>query len=238
MNSPYRLSCVESCLSCTLRSGDFFCSLSQEFLEALKQATYAVVLPKGAVIFVQGQTANGVFMLCHGEAQLSTASPDGRTSLLRIAKAGEVLGLSAVVTGKPYEVTVETMQACQLNFVNRKLFLAFLKRHSDACLRAAQHVSRDYREAYDLIRLIGLSHSACGRLAKFLLASATDGEVKNGVVRARFVRTHVDIAQLTCVSRGTISRILSDFRRKDIAELKDSTLIIRNKPALERLVAA
>jgi len=238
MNSPYGLSCVESCLSCTLRSGDFFCALSQEFLEAFNQATHAVVLPKGAVIFVQGQTANGVFMLCQGEAQLSTTSPVGRTSILRIARAGEVLGLGAVVTGKPYEVTVETMQACQLNFVNGELFLPFLKQHSDACLRAAQHISRDYQEAFEMIRSIGLSHSACGRLAKFLLASATNGEVKNGVVRARFVRTHVDIGQLTGVSRGTISRILSDFRRKDIAELKGSILIIRNKPALEELVAA
>ena len=50
--------------------------------------------------------------------------------------------------------------------------------------------------------------------------------------------THVDIAQTLGTSRESITRVLTEFRRKDIAELRRSTLIIHNKPALERLVAA
>jgi CRP/FNR family transcriptional regulator len=89
-----------------------------------------------------------------------------------------------------------------------------------------------------MVRSIGLSHSVAARVAKFLLASATDGQVKEGVIRASLALTHEDIAQLTGTSRETITRILSEFRKKDIVELKGSTLIIHNKPALERLVAA
>ena len=74
-------------------------------------------------------------------------------------------------------------------------------------------------------------------VADFLLASATDGQVTNGVVRARLAMTHTDIAQLTGTSRETITRILSEFRKKDIVELKNSTLTIHDKPALEQLVA-
>ena len=60
-------------------------------------------------------------MLCQGQAKLSTTAKDGKAFILRIAKPGEVLGLHAVVIGKPYEVTVETMQPCLLNWVNRKV---------------------------------------------------------------------------------------------------------------------
>ena len=63
----------------------------------------------------------------------------------------------ATLTGKRYELTVETMQACQLDFVSRGNFLRFLKTHGDACLQAAQHVSRDYHEACDVARSVGLS---------------------------------------------------------------------------------
>ena len=59
-----------------------------------------------------------------------------------------------------------------------------------------------------------------------------------GVVRTRLALTHEEIAQLTGSSRETITRILSEFRKKDIAELKNSTLTIHNKLALEQLVAA
>jgi CRP/FNR family transcriptional regulator len=236
MNSPYGL--PAECLSCHLRPDNFFCALSQESLEAFNRVKHTVVFPEGAVIFVEGQTPRGVFMLCQGQAKLSTTSPDGKTFILRIAKPGEVLGLHAIVTGKAYELTVETMQPSLLNFVNGEDFLRFLKEHGDACLRAAQHISRDCQEAYDVIRSIGLSHSVSGRVAKFLLTSATNGRVTNGVVRARLLLTHEDIAQLMGTSRETITRILSEFRKKDIVELKGSTLTIHNRLALQRLVVA
>jgi CRP/FNR family cyclic AMP-dependent transcriptional regulator len=238
MNSPHGLPCVESCLSCKLRSDSFFCALSQASLEAFNQIKHAAIFPEGAVIFVEGQTPRGIFMLCQGQAKLSTTSRDGKTFILRIAKPGEILGLHAVVTGKPYEVTVETMQPSQLNFANREDFLRFLREHGDASLHAAHHVSRECQDAYDVIRSIGLSHSVSGRVAKFLLASATGGQVTNGAVRAKLSLTHEDIAQLMGTSRETITRILSELRKKEIVELKGFTLIIHNKSALEQIAAA
>ena len=238
MNSPYGLPCVENCLTCHLRSENFFCALPQESLEVFNQIKHAAVFPEGAVIFVEGQTPRGIFMLCQGRAKLSTTARDGKTFILRIAKAGEVLGLHVVVTGRPYELTVETIQPSQLDFASREDFLRFLKEHGDACLQAAQHISRDYQEACDGVRSFGLSHSISERLAKFLLESSAEGQVANGVFRTKLALTHEHIAQLIGTSRETITRTLSEFRKRDIVELKGSTLIIHNKPALEQLVAA
>jgi len=238
MNSPYGLPCLESCLTCHLRSDNFFCALSKESLAAFNQIKHATVFPEGAVIFLEGQNARGIFMLCQGQAKLSTTTRDGKTFILRIAKAGEVLGLHAVVTGKPYELTVETMQPSQLDFAGREDFLGFLKDHGDACLHAAQHIGRDYQDACDVVRSVGLSHTISERLAKFLLESSAEGRVSNGVVRARLALTHEHISQLIGTSRETITRTLSEFRKKGIVELRGASLIIHDKPALERLVAA
>jgi CRP/FNR family transcriptional regulator len=235
MNLPYGL--PAECLTCPLRSGNFFCALAPATLSAFNQIKHAAVFPEGVVLFVEGQTPRGIFMLCQGQAKLCTTSREGKALILRIAKPGEVLGLDAIVTGKPYQVTVQTMQPSLLNFVNREDFLRFLHDHSDACLRAVQQISHDCRQAYDVVRSIGLSHSVSGRVAKFLLASVTGEAATNGVVRISLGLTHEDIAQLTGTSRETITRILSELRKSDIVELKGSTLIIHNKPALERLVA-
>jgi CRP/FNR family transcriptional regulator, cyclic AMP receptor protein len=40
--------------------------------------------------------------------KLSICATDGKTLILKIAEPGEVLGLSATVSGKPYELTAET----------------------------------------------------------------------------------------------------------------------------------
>jgi len=238
MNSPYGLPCVDDCLNCHLRSESFFCALSKESLDAFNQIKYASVYPGDAIIFLEGQSPRGIFMLCQGQAKLSTTSRDGKTFILRIAKPGEVLGLQATVTGKPYELTVETMQPSQLDFVNREDFLRFLKEHGDACLQAAQHISRDYQNACDVVRSVGLPHSISERLAKFLLETSAEGKIANGVIRTKLALTHDEIGQLIGTCRESITRTLSEFREMKIVELKGSTLTIRDKAALGRLVAA
>jgi len=238
MKSPYGLPCVDDCLNCHLRSESFFCALSKQSLDAFNQMKYASVYPGDAVIFLEGQSPRGIFMLCQGRAKLSTTSRDGKTFILRIAKPGEVLGLQATVTGKPYELTVETMQPSQLDFVNREDFLRFLKEHGDACLQAAQHISRDYQNACDVVRSVGLPHSISERLAKFLLETSAEGKIANGVIRTKLALTHDEIGQLIGTCRESITRTLSEFREMKIVELKGSTLTIRDKAALGRLVAA
>jgi len=123
------LNCVESCLTCHLRSRSFFCDLSPSSIEDFNKIKHAAVFPEHAAVLVEGQSPCGVFILCQGRVKLSTTSREGKTLIVRIAEAGEVLGLHAVVTGSPYELTAETMQPCQLNFVGRDDMLHFLGGH-------------------------------------------------------------------------------------------------------------
>jgi CRP/FNR family transcriptional regulator len=232
------LTCVESCLTCHLRSRSFFCDLSRDSIEAFDKIKHAAVFPEHAVVLVEGQSPCGIFILCQGRAKLSTTSRDGKTLIVRIAEAGEILGLHAVVTGEPYELTVETMQPCQLNYVSREDMLHFLKEHTDACLHATQHLARDCSDAYGVVRTIGLSHSVTERFARFLLETAADGQVSHGKVSVRLAMTHEEISQLVGTSRETITRLLSEFRRNAMAELKGTTLIIYNHPALKNMVGA
>jgi CRP/FNR family cyclic AMP-dependent transcriptional regulator len=232
------LNCVESCLTCHLRSRSFFCDLSPKSLEDFNNIKHAAVFPEHAVVLVEGQSPCGVFVLCQGRAKLSTTSREGKTLIVRIAEPGEILGLHAVVTGGKYELTVETMQPCQLNFVGRDDMLRFLRDHADASLHATQHLARDCSDAYGVARTIGLSHSVSERFARFLLETAAEGKVSNGTVSVRLAMTHLEISQLVGTSRETITRLLSEFRRNDMAELKGSTLIIHNQPALRSMVRA
>ncbi len=233
------LTCVESCLRCTRRERDFFCGLSPVSLIEFNKIKHAAIFPEHTVVLVEGQSATGVFMLCQGKAKLATTSREGKTLIMRIAEPGEILGLHAVVTGAPYELTVETMQPCQLGFVGRDDMLQFLKDCPDASQRATQHLARACREAYGVARSIGLSHSVTERFARFLLETSDSGEkANNGTVRVRMAMTHEEISQLVGTSRETITRLLSDFRKNELAELKGSTLIIRNRPALKHMIRA
>jgi len=238
MDAPYGLPIIENCLICKLRTNGFFCDLPKPTLQEFEKIKYASAYPPGAVLFVEGQAPRGVYVICAGRVKLTTTSRDGKTLILRIANAGELLGLHATVSGKAYELTAETLQACQLDFIKREDFLKFLQNHGDACLNAAQHLSHNVQNAYEMIRSLGLSHSVSERMARLLLEWSDDGEQTKDGLRIKIALTHEEIAQLIGTSRETVTRVLSEFRQKKFAELHGSTLMIRDKEALERLVGA
>jgi CRP/FNR family transcriptional regulator len=223
-------------MTCKLRNSNFCCALSHASLEGLDHIKHATAYPEGALIFVEGQVPRGVYILCQGRAKLMTTNSDGRSLIVKIAQPGEVLGLHAVVSGKPYELTVETLQPSQLAFVGREDFLRFLKSHGDACLQAAQQLSLECQSAYDVIRSIGLSHSVSEKMARLLLQWAAHVKLTDGVIRLKLSLTHEEMAQLIGTSRETVTRTLSQFKKQKFLDLSGSTLVIRNKAALERMV--
>ena len=239
MSSPYNLPLIENCLICSLRDQNFFCSLGPKAMEEFNKINFSTTFPAGASLFVEGQSPRGVFLVCQGQVKLSLNSAEGKTLILKMAKPGELLGLHACVSGTAYEMSAETAQPCQVNFINRQDFLKFLNRHGDACMKAAEHLSHTCHDAVELIRTLGLSHSAGERLARLLLEMSAGAKPdKNSGSRVKVALSHEEIAQIIGTSRETVTRLLSEFRKKKLAELKGSTLHIHDRAGLERLVGA
>ena len=233
MLSPYGMEMIESCLSCKLRSSHTFCDLPPSALQAFENMKYAAAYPPSAVLFVEGQVPRGIFVLCKGSVKLSINSPNGRTVIVKLAEPGEVLGLSATISGKPYEVTAETLDPCQVNFVKRDDFLHFLKDDVEACFRVAQQLSEKYHNACKEAGTLGLSHSAAEKLAKLLLEwSGKNGEGAKPEPRLKLRLTHEEIAQMIGTSRETVTRLFADLRKRQILQAKGSTVVIRNSAAL------
>jgi CRP/FNR family cyclic AMP-dependent transcriptional regulator len=236
VRAPYGLEITESCLTCKMQAGRIVCDLSTTALQAFERIKYATAYPKGAILFLEGQAPRGIFVLCKGQVKLSFGARDGKTLILKIVEPGEVLGLSATLSGKPYELTAETMEPCQVSFVKRDDFLRFLKENSDACFKVAEQLSLKYNNACHEVRSLGLSHSAGQKLAKLLLEwSSRNGESVKPEACVKLALTHDEIAQMIGTSRETVTRLFAELKKRHIAQSKGSTLLISNKDSLEAL---
>ena len=234
MKVPYGLDLVEDCSECLANRSDFFCGFSRPVLQALTEVSHKSTLPAGAILFVEGQSPRGVFILCSGKVNLSTTSREGKILILKTCEAGEALGLSATISGMGYEVTAETATPCQLNFVDRKHLLELLQSHSEVGLHTAQLLSRDFHAAYRDIHDLVLTRSSAGKLARLLLSQSREQEMG---METRIVScmTHEEMAQRIGASRETVTRLLSNLKRKQLIRLEGPTLIIRSRTALEAL---
>src|SRR5208283_1726646 len=118
------------------------------------EITSASSYPKGAFLFLEGQVARGIFILCSGRVKLSGSSSAGKTIISRFAEPGEVLGVASVISARPYVLTAEVFEPTQTNFVSTAHFLGFLRKHGDAALRAAQQLAENYDAALSELRNI------------------------------------------------------------------------------------
>lgn len=237
MHSPYGMNIVESCATCTLREQRSFCRLSSACLASLDNLKYATAYPKGALLFLEGQAPRSLFVLCQGRVKLSISGSDGRTLILRIAEAGEVLGLAAAVSGKPYEATAEAQEPCQVSFVQREAFGRLLRKHGELAQRVAEHLSGTYHTACQQLRAL-TSRGAAEKLAKVLLEWPINASNGRHPGRLEVALTHEEIAQIIGTSRETVTRLFADFKKKQLIQRNGSTLIIRNRPVLETMIAA
>lgn len=229
----------EGCLTCKTKSKNDFCDLPRAALEALQSIKSINTYPKGSLVFAEGQASHGIFILCKGRAKLTLSSKDGKIHIRRIAEAGEVIGLSAAISGRIHEWTAEAIDPCQANFVRREDLFRIASEHNQVGYRVAEKLSDKYDSAIREIRVLALSRSAGDRLAKLLWKLITlNGQANKEHPRLEMLLTQEEIAQMLGTSRETVTRLFADLKKQKIIDKKGSTLIVRNKAALRSFTTA
>jgi CRP/FNR family cyclic AMP-dependent transcriptional regulator len=235
MITPYGLPIVEDCMRCPLRKESWFCQLSSELLKSFSASSHLATYPGGAILFIEGQMPRGAFVLCSGKVKLSTTSREGKVLILKIVEPGEVMGLSAVISAEAYEITAETLEPSLVNFVDKDGLLRLMERSGELGLRSAQAVSREFQYAYREFHELVLARSSSGKLARLLLSWMTGVEKENREFRVQTPVTHEEMAQRIGASRETVTRLLSELRKKDLIRLDGAVLVIKNRTALEAM---
>ena len=220
--------------SCNLAglSGDFFNKLGPAALKDLSAMALGRSYAAGNVVFSEKESASGIYIVLEGEVKLSMNSSDGHRLILRIAKSGEILGLASALSGKPSEMTAETLYPAKLAPVSRRDFLAFLASHPEVYPILTEELSRDYTLACEQLRTVGLSSTAPEQLARLLLEWSENGKTNESGTHFRFSLTHGEIGEFIGASRETVTRTLSVFRSRQLVCFHGSTLTIPNRSAL------
>ena len=233
---PYGFELFDDCLTCKWREEGVFLNLEPAALTAFDAIRFTNVYPAGAVLYAEGQTPQGVYVICHGSAKLSISSADGRTLITKIAGPGEVLGLSSSISGNPYKSTAETLEPSQVSSIRRNDLARFIETHPQVAANVVRVLSGECEAYADHIRALELSQSAAEKLALLILSWCTDGKLAEPDYRVQMLMRHEDVSQLIGTSRETVTRLLKEFRRKKMISVKGSTLIVHDRAALESLV--
>jgi CRP/FNR family cyclic AMP-dependent transcriptional regulator len=193
--TPYDLQVIESLARPFVKERAFY-DLPGPVLVALDAISSPASYPKQATLFVEGQEASGVFVLCKGRVKLSAHSADGKSIIIRIAEPGELVGVPGTLSRKAYELTAQALEPVQAKFIPRGAFVQFLRENGDAALRVAEILSDIYNSTLLEVRYLGFSGSTAEKLARFLLDLPATPNQNNGHHRAALSLTHREIGEM------------------------------------------
>jgi CRP/FNR family transcriptional regulator, cyclic AMP receptor protein len=212
-----------------------FLNLTNKALERFDNIAQQIARTAGSVLFKEGDPADGIYVVRAGEVKLFASSTDGRSIVFKIARLGDVLGLSAALTEMPYEVTAETLCPCNLKHINQHAFLGFVKSHAEAGCAAAVTLAREHREVVLRAPRFALSISAPARIARVLLEFVKPNASAQSTRTFSMVLTHSELANLAGTSRETVTRFLNQLERDGIIARQDSSVTLLERSRLEKL---
>ena len=212
-----------------------FLNLSGESLAHFNAIAKEVQYRTGSFVLREGDAARGIHLICAGEVKLFATSSEGNSMIVKVAKRGDVLGLSSVISGSPYELSGETLRACTVKFISQRSFLGFLAAHAEVGYTTALTLAREHREVFQCTRRLALSKSIAGRIAQILIHLA-ESQVSLASCRCFAMDlTHAELAGMAGASRETVTRLLNKFERSGFISRDHATITILQPSLLQQL---
>jgi len=90
---------TSDCRSCGVRDLVLFADLNEDDFSLIHAPIDDMAFPLGGLIYSEGDKAIGVFTLRQGMVKLVRSTTDGRERIVRVLRAGDVVGIEALATG-------------------------------------------------------------------------------------------------------------------------------------------
>ena len=186
------------------------------------------VYPPGAVMCVEGDPNTHVFVLVDGWVKIVGVTSDGHELTLALRGRGDTVGEVAGETTGYRTATVQAVGTVRALIVPYERFSSFLDAHDGADRVYRRMVTRRWNDAESMLRARSVT-SGAQRLAGLLLELA-DSELRTAVTL-----TQEELASLTGASRATVTRALSNWRRRGIIRTGQRDITITDPGALRKI---
>ncbi len=98
-----------------------------ELVQALEKQSTPILCDADRVLFRQGDTPAGLFILHEGEATLTMRTWSGESVISLQTTAGSILGLPALIANEPYSLTAVAHSCAQFSFISREDYGALMQ---------------------------------------------------------------------------------------------------------------
>lgn len=195
-----------------LRAIDIFRDLAPDEVAAVERSTRMSTMPKGRVLYHQGDTAQGLFLLKQGKIRLSQYTASGKKLDLAILEPGTFFGEMPMLGVRRRHASAEAVEDCLVCVMSEADIERLVLSRPQVALRMLEVMGHRLAEAEDQLQDLAY-RTVPARLAAVLLrlASASD-QLIEGI-------SHQELGDMVGAYRETVTKVLDEFQAAGYVEL-------------------
>jgi CRP-like cAMP-binding protein len=218
-NPPHRNYCTDitwqgraDCEHCNIRHLMVFTGLPETAFEHMLSPIDNFCYPGATVLFEEGERDKGIFSIRSGIIKLLSLTMDGSRRIVRLLGRGGTIGLELLDADECYRhtaIALTSVDVCQIPLQTMQQLDAS---YPQLCQQVRSRLQEDLDRADQWIVELG-SGPARKRIANLLLLMV---EYSNDPHHAIELLGREDMAAIIGTSVETASRIIAEFKRRDI----------------------
>jgi CRP-like cAMP-binding protein len=200
-----------------------------EILSLARERRFA----KNQTIFRAGDPVEFIFLMVSGRVKISGSSRKCADVILRIEESGGAVGGFGLAPGSSHVWTAQTLDRCRVLIWEAARFQTLCEQYPSLAANLVWMVSERLRVLQERFREL-VSEPVARRLALTLVRLHEQNG--NGATEpAPIGLSREELAQMTGMSLCTVSRLLSEWKRRGIVTSHRRSVVIQNLPALTTL---
>jgi CRP-like cAMP-binding protein len=221
------------CEQCIVRELSSLKALNKGELLRLAECKTSSIIKKGDPIFEEGDTVNGIYCITVGVCKLSKLSANGKDQIVKLVKAGELLGQRSMISDEPANLSAVALEDMEVCFIPKSEVLNFFDTNNQFSMNLMKTICGDLKETSD--HLVSVSQKTVKeRLAETLIyLQDTFGKNEDGSLRIQLSRE--EMAGMIGTATESCIRLLSDFNKLGLIELNGKKIIIKDMGKLKRI---
>ncbi len=182
-------------------------------------------------IYLEGQTANDLYMVNKGEIKTYKMNADGKELITGFHQPGSFLGYIPLLEDKPYTENAVAMEDSEITIIPRQDFLSLIYASNEMAMKFIHFLTNNLEDAEN--RLLQIAYQSVRQRVASALLRLLDLAKPQHEDTITFGRK--DIANLIGTATESLNRTLSDFKDERLINITEKGIIVINRPKLEHV---
>ncbi|NOZ80681.1 MAG: Crp/Fnr family transcriptional regulator [DPANN group archaeon] len=207
-----------------LKRIDLFSSLSDDELRDISTRMTIKKFKKNQTILYEEDTNKYMYVIFDGEVKAVQTTADGKEIILAMHGTGDFFGEISLLDGKTIPARVVAMKDSIIAIISKRDFY-FLLGYNKVAIKMSQILCSRLRESWSKVQMLNFNNAS--QRVKMLLIMLSDkyGSKSDGGTILNIKLTHQDIAEMSGMTRETVTRVIDKLQKGGEIEVLSNRFI-------------